>query len=61
MVIKFDMRSGAYSDGTRFVKAALIRKHAQDKLGKKPARGRLSKADIEAYWLDCFGVSENVQ
>lgn len=61
MGISFDKQSGAYTDGTRFVKASLIRKHALEKLGKQPSRGRLPKADIEAYWLDVLGVSDNVE
>ena len=61
MPIKFDKKSGAYSDGKEFVKASLIRRHAIDKLGKTLSRGRLSKSDIEAYWLDVLGVSDNAE
>lgn len=55
MPIHFDRQSGAYSDGKRFVKAALIRKYAREKMGKPQLRGRLKAKEIEAYWLDSYG------
>jgi hypothetical protein len=29
-------------------------------MGKKQLRGRLSKAEISAYWLDKYGVNADV-
>ncbi|MFZ9893405.1 MAG: hypothetical protein ACO3E4_07830 [Candidatus Nanopelagicaceae bacterium] len=59
-VIKYDAQSGAWTDGERFVKGTLIRKYATDKLGRKSVRGRLSRTEISAYWLDKYGVSADV-
>lgn len=55
MPIYFDKQSGAYTDGKRFVKAALIRKYAKEKMGKPQLRGRLKSSDIESFWLDSYG------
>ncbi len=58
--VKFDSQAGAYTDGTNYVKGSLIRKFARERMGKQQLRGRLSKSEVEAYWLDRFGVSANV-
>ncbi len=60
-VIKFDTTSGAWSDGKNYVKGQLIRRYAIESLGRKSVRGRLSRDEISAYWLDRFGVSADVQ
>jgi hypothetical protein len=61
LMIKFDTTSGAWSDGKNYVKGQLIRRYAVESLGRKSVRGRLSKQEISAYWLDRFGVSADVQ
>ena len=61
MPIHFDTQSGAYTDGKRFVKAALIRKYAREKLGKPQLRGRLKTADIESFWLDTYQVADHYE
>ena len=61
MPIRFNDESGAYTDGTRFVKAALIRKYTREKLGKPQLRGRLKTADIESFWLDTYGVADHYE
>ena len=61
MPITFDNQSGAYTDGKRFVKAALIRKYAREKLGKPQSRGRLKTQDIESFWLDTYGVADHYE
>ncbi|NBR07842.1 MAG: hypothetical protein EBT92_19055 [Planctomycetes bacterium] len=61
MPIRFDRHSGAYSDGKRFVKAAVIRKFTIEKLGKPQVRGRLKVSDIEAYWLHTYAVADYVE
>ena len=60
-VIKFDTTSGAWSDGKNYVKGQLIRRYAIESLGRKSVRGRLSRDEISAYWLDRFGVNADVQ
>jgi hypothetical protein len=60
-VIKFDTTSGAWSDGKNYVKGQLIRRYAIESLGRTSVRGRLSRDEISAYWLDRFGVSADVQ
>ena len=45
-LIRFDSQAGAWTDETNW--------------GKKQLRGRLSKAEISAYWLDKYGVSADV-
>jgi hypothetical protein len=60
-LIKFDTTSGAWSDGKNYVKGQLIRRYAMESLGRKSARGRLSREEISAYWLDRFGVDINVE
>jgi hypothetical protein len=60
-VIRFDSTSGAWSDGSNYVKGQIIRRYAVESLGRKSVRGRLSKSEISAYWLDRFGVSADVE
>lgn len=60
-MIKFDNQSGAWSDGKNYVKGQLIRRYAVESLGRKSTRGRLSREEISAYWLDRFGVSADVE
>ena len=59
-LVKFDSQAGAYTDGTNYVKGSLIRKFARERMGKKQLRGRLSRAEISAYWLDKYGVDADV-
>ena len=59
--IRFDTTSGAWSDGKNYVKGQLIRRYAIESLGRKSARGRLSREEVSAYWLDRFGVDINVE
>ena len=61
VTIKFDTTSGAWSDGKKYVKGQLIRRYAIESLGRKSVRGRLSRDEISAYWLDRFGVNADVQ
>ena len=61
-LIRFDSQAGAWTDGTNWVKGSIIRRYAVDKLGRKGSqRGRLSRAEISAYFLDKFGVSADVR
>jgi hypothetical protein len=60
-LIKFDSTSGAWSDGKNYVKGQLIRRYAVESLGRKSTRGRLSREEISAYWLDRFGVNCDVE
>ena len=60
-VIKFDSQAGAWTDGKNWVKGSIIRRYAREKMGKKQLRGRLSKVEISAYWLDKYGVAADVQ
>ena len=60
-VIRFDTTSGAWSDGKNYVKGQLIRRYAIESLGRKSVRGRLSREEISAYWLDRFGVNADVE
>ena len=60
-VIAFDSQAGAWTDGTNYVKGSIIRRYALESLGRKAARGRLSREEISAYWLDRFGVSADVR
>jgi hypothetical protein len=60
-VISFDTRAQAWTDGTHFVAGTMIRRYAVSKLGRKDTRGRLSKAEISAYFLDTYGVSADVR
>lgn len=59
--IRFDITSGAWSDGKHYVKGQLIRRYAIESLGRKSGRGRLSREEISAYWLDRYGVSADVE
>ena len=61
IIIRFDTTSGAWSDGKNYVKGQLIRRYAIESLGRKSVRGRLSRDEISAYWLDRFGVNADVQ
>ena len=60
-VIQFNTDAGAWTDGTNYVKGSIIRRYALESLGRKAARGRLSREEISAYWLDRFGVSADVR
>jgi hypothetical protein len=61
-LIKFDSQAGAWTDGTNYVKGSIIRRYAVERLGRKGStRGRLSRAEISAYFLDKFGVSADVR
>ena len=60
-IIRFDTQSGAWTDGEHFVKGTIIRRYAIESLGRKSARGRMSRSEISAYWLDTYGVSADVQ
>jgi len=59
MAISYDRKSGAYTDGKHYVKAAYIRKFAKEKMGKSATRGLLSREVLSAYFLDTFGVTDN--
>ena len=54
-LIRFDSQAGAWTDETNWVKGSIIRRFAKERMGKKQLRGRLSKAEISAYWLDAAG------
>jgi hypothetical protein len=58
--VKFDETAGAWTDGRRYVKAQLIRKHSVESIGRESTRGRLGRSEVSAYWLDRFGVPANV-
>ena len=60
-VIRFDSTSGAWSDGSNYVKGQIIRRYAIESLGRKSARGRLSRQEISIYWRHRFGVNADVQ
>jgi hypothetical protein len=60
-IIRFDTQSGAWTDGEHFVKGTIIRRYAIESLGRKSVRGRMSRAEISAYWLDKYGVSADVE
>ena len=60
-IIRFDSQSGAWSDGEHFVKGQIIRRYAMESLGRKASRGRLSRSEISAYWLDRYGVNADVE
>ena len=59
-VIRFDSQAGAWTDGTNWVKGSIIRRFARERMGKKQLRGRLSREEISAFWLDKYGVSADV-
>lgn len=62
LVIQYDSQAGAWTDGTNYVKGSIIRRYAIERLGRKGStRGRLSRAEISAYFLDKFGVSADVR
>lgn len=58
--IRFDAQAGAWTDGKNWVKGSIIRRFAQERMGKTQLRGRLSRQEITAYWLDKYGVNANV-
>ena len=61
-VITFNSQAGAWTDGINYVKGSIIRRYAVEKLGRKGSpRGRLSRAEISAYFLDTYGVSADVR
>ena len=61
-IIKYDSHSGAWTDGTNYVKGSIIRRYSIEKLGRQgSSRGRLSRAEISAYFLDTYGVSADVK
>ena len=60
-VIRFNKDAGAWSDGKNYVKGSIIRRYAIESMGRKSNRGRLSREEISAYWLDRFGVSADVE
>ena len=61
-VIEFNSQAGAWTDGTNYVKGSIIRRYAVEKLGRKgSSRGRLSRAEISAYFLDTYGVAADVR
>ena len=61
-VIRFNTQAGAWTDGTNYVKGSIIRRYAVEKLGRKgSSRGRLSRTEISAYFLDTYGVSADVR
>ena len=59
--IRFDRKSGAYTDGKHYVKASFIREYAKSKLGISQERGRLSREVLAAYFLDVHGVNADVE
>lgn len=61
MVIRYDRKSGAYTDGKNFVRASFIRKYAKEKMGISQSRGRLSREVLAGYFLDVFGVNADVE
>ena len=61
-VIEFNSQAGAWTDGRNYVKGSIIRRYAIEKLGRKgSSRGRLSRTEISAYFLDTYGVSADVR
>lgn len=60
-LIRFDSISGAWTDGTNWVKGSIIRRYAREKMGKTQLRGRLSREEISNYWLDQYGVNADVE
>lgn len=61
MAIRYDRKSGAYTDGKHFVRASFIRDYAKKKLGLSQERGRISREVLAAYFLDVHGVSDDVE
>lgn len=59
-MIYLDSKTGCYTNGTHYVKASIIRKYAREKMGLKQLRGKLSRNSIAAYFLDVFGVHDEV-
>ncbi len=60
-MIRYDRKSGAYTDGKHFVRASFIRDYAKKKLGMSQERGRISREVLAAYFLDVHGVSDDVE
>jgi hypothetical protein len=61
MTIRYDRKSGAYTDGKHFVRASFIRDYAKKKLGMSQQRGRISREVLAAYFLDVHGVTDDVE
>ena len=61
MAIRYDRKSGAYTDGKHFVRASFIRDYAKKKLGMSQERGRISREVLAAYFLDVHGVNDDVE
>jgi len=59
-LIEFNNDAGAWTDGQHYVKGSIIRRYSMESLGRKVARGRLSREEISAYWLDRYGVDADV-
>ena len=59
-MIHLDPKTGCYTDGRNYVKAAAIRKYARERMGLKQLRGKLPRQTIADYFLDNFGVKEDV-
>lgn len=59
-MIYYDRKTKCYTDGQRYVHASQIRDFAASRLGYSKDRGRLSRDTIAAYFLDTFGISEEV-
>lgn len=59
-MIYLDSKTGCYTDGRNYVKAAAIRKYARERMGLKQLRGKLPRQTIADYFLDVFGVKEDV-
>lgn len=59
-MIYLDPKTGCYTDGRHYIKAAEIRKFARVKMGLTKAKGKLSREAISAYFIDHFGVIDEV-
>lgn len=60
LMIYLDPKTGCYTDGKHYVAAREIRKFAAKRLGAAAPKGRLSKHQIATYFLDTYGVNEEV-
>jgi hypothetical protein len=56
MTIKYDRKSGAYTDGKHFVRASFIRDFAKKKLGMSQQRGRISRAVLAGVSVMVFSI-----
>lgn len=59
-MIYLDEKSGCYTDGTNYVRAAAIRKYARERMGLTQLRGKLPRQTIQDYFLDNFKVKHEV-